>query len=65
MNQFSDIFSRLSFEVKEIIKNNYLKHRCINSYQDLTKELDRAVSLYNNQRPHKSLNYRTPKEIEN
>jgi len=51
--------------INGIIKNNYLKHRCINSYQDLTKELDRAVSLYNNQRPHKSLNYRTPKEIEN
>jgi transposase InsO family protein len=51
--------------INGIIKNNYLKHRNINSYQDLTKELDRAVSLYNNQRPHKSLNYRTPKEIEN
>ena len=46
--------------INGIIQNNYLKNRCINSYQDLTKELDRSVSLYINQRPHKSLNYRTP-----
>ncbi len=50
--------------INGVIKNNYLKHRNINTYDQLVKELDRAVSLYNNQRPHKGLNYRTPKEIE-
>lgn len=46
------------------IKNNYLKHRCIETYDQLVKELDRSVSLYNNERPHKSLNYKTPLYVE-
>jgi transposase InsO family protein len=46
------------------IKNNYLKHRRIKSYLDLVKEVDRAVSLYNNDKPHKALNYQTPFEVE-
>jgi hypothetical protein len=50
--------------INGIIKNNYLKHRNIKNYQELVKELDRSVSLYNNERPHKSLNFKTPKEIE-
>jgi hypothetical protein len=50
--------------INGIIKNNYLKHRNIRNYQELVKELDRSVSLYNNERPHKSLNFKTPKEIE-
>ena len=50
--------------INGIIKNNYLKHRSIKNYQELVKELDRSVSLYNNERPHKSLNFKTPKEIE-
>lgn len=51
--------------INGIIKNNYLKHRKITTFEELKKELDRSVSLYNNKRPHKSLNYRTPREIEN
>lgn len=50
--------------INGIIKNNYLRHRKIRNYQELVKELDRSVSLYNNERPHKSLNFKTPKEIE-
>jgi len=50
--------------INGIIKNNYLKHKQINNYEELQKELDRSVSLYNKERPHKSLNYITPKEIE-
>lgn len=42
------------------IKNNYLKHYMINNFDDLVKILDRIVPLYNNERPHKSLNYKTP-----
>jgi putative transposase len=48
-----------------IIKNNYLKHYSINSFEQLKKNVDRAVSLYNNDRPHKSLKYQTPIEYEN
>ena len=46
------------------IKNNYLKHRNIQCYTELVKELERSVSLYNNERPHKSLNYQTPLQVE-
>lgn len=46
------------------IKNNYLKHKTIENYAQLVKELDRSVSLYNNERPHKSLNYKTPLYVE-
>ena len=47
-----------------MIKNNYLKHWEIKTYEELTKKVDRAVSLYNTEKPHKALNYRTPLEIE-
>lgn len=50
--------------INGIIKNNYLKHWTINTFDDLSKSVDRAVSLYNNERPHKSLNYATPLAFE-
>ena len=34
------------------------------SYEELSKNVDRAISLYNDERPHKSLNYLTPKAFE-
>lgn len=46
------------------IKNNYLKHWSIVSYTQLVKSLDRAVRLYNFEKPHKSLKYSTPAQIE-
>lgn len=46
--------------VNGTIKNNYLKHYNINSFDELVKMLDRAVYLYNYERPHKSLNYKIP-----
>ena len=46
------------------LKNNYLKHRKIETYPELVKELDRSLSLYNNERPHKSLNYKTHLYVE-
>lgn len=50
--------------INGIIKNNYLKHRNIKTFEVLVKELDRSVALYNTERPHKSLNYKTPLEVE-
>lgn len=47
-----------------VIKNNYLKHRKITSYEQLVKEVDRSVNLYNHDKPHKSLGRRTPIEFE-
>jgi len=50
--------------INGVIKNNYLKHWDIKNYADLVKQVDRAVSLYNTEKPHKKLKYKTPLEIE-
>ena len=50
--------------INGVIKNNYLKYLNIKSFDDLVKMLDRSVSLYNNDRPHKSLKYKTPMNFE-
>ena len=46
------------------IKNNYLIHWSIHSFEQLEKALDRAVWLYNYDKPHKSLNRLTPAMVE-
>lgn len=48
-----------------IIKNNYLKYRNINSFEKLCKEVDRAVELYNHDKPHIKLNRKSPIQFEN
>lgn len=46
--------------INGVIKNNYLVHRNIKNFADLVKELDRAVLLYNTEKPHKALNKKSP-----
>jgi transposase InsO family protein len=41
--------------INRTIKEEYLKHRNIDSLESLRKEMDRAVRLYNEDRPHWSL----------
>lgn len=48
-----------------IIKNNYLKYRNISSFEKLCKEVDRAVELYNYDKPHIKLNRKSPIQFEN
>jgi len=48
-----------------VIKNNYLIHRNINNFDELKKEVDRTVSLYNNDKPHIELQRKTPIQFEN
>ena len=48
-----------------IIKNNYLRHWSTSNEQQLHKMVDRAVYLFNFEKPHKSLKYSTPFEFEN
>jgi putative transposase len=48
-----------------VIKNNYLKHRNINSFESLRKEVDHSVFLYNNEKPHIKLGRKTPIQLEN
>lgn len=50
--------------INGVIKNNYLKHWGIKSFIELVKDVDRAVNLYNNDKPHKSLKRLTPIEFE-
>lgn len=48
-----------------IIKNNYLRHRNINSFEKLLKEVDRSVQLYNHEKPHIELTRKSPIQFEN
>jgi putative transposase len=47
-----------------VIKNNYLHHRVINSFEDLVKEVDRSVQLYNEEKPHIALQRKSPVTFE-
>lgn len=51
--------------INGVIKNNYLKHRNISSFAHLVKEVDRSVSLYNSDKPHKALQRKSPITYEN
>lgn len=51
--------------VNGVIKNNYLRHKQIDSYEKLVKEVDQAVRLYNNDKPHIKLNRKSPIQFEN
>ena len=46
--------------INGVIKNNYLKHRSIKTFEDLVKEVDGSVSLYNHEKPHIKLRIKTP-----
>lgn len=50
--------------INGVIKNNYLRHRTIKTYADLVKEVDRSVTLYNTDKPHKELHRIAPLEFE-
>ena len=50
--------------INGVIKNNYLKHWKIRTFAKLVESVDRAVKLYNNDKPHKSLQKLTPVEFE-
>lgn len=51
--------------VNGVIKNNYLKHRSIKTDDELILEVDRSVSLYNSDKPHKALKRKSPITFEN
>lgn len=50
--------------INGVIKNNYLKHRRINDYTQLKKEVDRSIKLYNDKKPHIALKRLTPNSYE-
>lgn len=49
-----------SERINRTIKHEYLRHRNIDSLNTLSKELDRAIRLYNEKRPHWSLPCQMP-----
>jgi transposase InsO family protein len=51
--------------INGVIKNNYLRHRNIQKYEDLIKEVDRSVLLYNTEKPHIRLQRKSPIQFEN
>jgi len=50
--------------INGVIKNNYLKHKDINSFTQLVEQVDRSVYLYNTEKPHISLQRKSPVEFE-
>lgn len=50
--------------LNNVIKNKYLIHRNITCLEELKLELDRTVSLYNQDKPHSSLQRKTPSAYE-
>jgi len=51
--------------INGVIKNNYLVHRHINTYEQLLTEVDRSVFLYNTDKPHIELQRKSPIQFEN
>lgn len=50
--------------INGVIKNNYLIHKNITSFEHLKKEVDRTVLLYNKEKPHIELRRKSPMEFE-
>lgn len=46
------------------LKHEYLNHVHIRNYRVLKKEVTKTVDLYNTERPHQMLDYKTPTEFE-
>lgn len=49
--------------INGIIKNDYLRPKAPQTFDQLKRELDRSVQLYNNVRPHGSLLNHTPAQV--
>lgn len=50
--------------INGVIKNNYLIHRKISSFNQLKQEVDRSVRLYNEEKPHIELKRLSPNKFE-
>jgi len=50
--------------VNGILKNEFLIHKC-NNGKELRELIKQSIEIYNNERPHLSLNYKTPNFIHN
>lgn len=68
--KFSNSMCEFAYEngkaerINGVIKNNYLHHWKISNLKELIQSVDRAVELYNYEKPHKALHYLTPVTFE-
>ena len=68
--QFNNSMCEMAYEngkserLNGIIKNNYLRSWDISNLAELTQGVDRAVRLYNTEKPHSGLGRMTPCEFE-
>ena len=53
----------LAERVNGILKNEYMLGEKLVSFKVAKELVDEAVKIYNNERPHMSLNYKTPNEV--
>jgi len=53
----------LAERVNGILKQEYYLKQEFQSFQQARQSVDEAVNLYNNHRPHRSLNLRTPEQV--
>jgi putative transposase len=51
--------------INGILKGEFSLDSVFTSRRDATMAVDNAIHIYNNLRPHMSLNYKTPSEIYN
>ena len=51
--------------VNGIIKNNYIKHYNPGDFVQLSKMTNKAVLMYNREKPHRALNKLSPVQFEN
>lgn len=54
----------LAERINGILKQEFLIHKC-NTGNELSELIDESIETYNNERPHLSLNYKTPNFIHN
>lgn len=54
----------LAERINGILKGEFLIHKC-NTGRELNKLIKESINIYNNKRPHLSLNYETPNFIHN
>ena len=50
----------LAERVNGILKNEFYPKRVYQNHKDASKNIDKIIRVYNSQRPHASLDFRTP-----
>ena len=49
--------------VNGILKQEFLRDKKYNTIEAIEKDIDKFIKIYNERRPHTSLNYKTPNDV--